>query len=486
MMTERAELVFIPCPLMGHAISMVEVVKLLVDREETLSATVLVTKLDHSSTAKALVDYVSTSYFSSRIRFVELPPLQPGNASGPGATVDLIGSLEGIKPNVRDLVLGLTKNSGSDSSLPRLAGFVIDMFCITMLDVAEELRVPSYIFYTSSVNLLGISLYLQALKDDHQLDISALADPDASVDYPGFTSPVPSRFLPSVMRDMGSASVILKFTRRFRETKGILVNTFEGLEARAMESAFDDKVPPVYPVGPILNLRSLVDEDDAGAADALDWLDKQPPASVVFLCFGSMGSFPEEQVRQIAHALERTGHRFLWSLRRPRQSEGKFKFEFASSYENPEEIFPDGFMDRTAGKGKIIGWASQVQVLAHPAVGGFVSHCGWNSVLESIWFGVPMAVWPLFADQQLNAFALVEDLGVAVDIRMDYSCDNLSGKRAIVPAEEIERGINRLMDTEVEAKEKMKRMSEKSRRAKVEGGSSQLNLERFIKNMHLN
>ncbi|MCI68776.1 UDP-glucose flavonoid 3-O-glucosyltransferase 6-like, partial [Trifolium medium] len=78
------------------------------------------------------------------------------------------------------------------------------------------------------------------------------------------------------------------------------------------------------------------------------------------------------------------------------------------------------FLDRTAEIGKVIGWAPQVQVLAHPATGGFVSHCGWNSTLESIHYGVPIATWPLFADQQTNALELVSELKMGVEIALDY------------------------------------------------------------------
>ncbi|KAF2293824.1 hypothetical protein GH714_005072 [Hevea brasiliensis] len=165
------------------------------------------------------------------------------------------------------------------------------------------------------------------------------------------------------------------------------------------------------------------------------WLDDQPPSTVVFLCFGSKGSFSQNQVKEIACALEHSGHRFLWSLRRPARPG---LLASPSDYEDPQEVLPEGFLDRTTGIGKVIGWAPQVAVLAHPAVRGFVSHCGWNSILESIWFVVTIATWPLFAEQQFNAFEMVVvELGLAVEIKMDYRND--SG--VIVNCDEIERGI---------------------------------------------
>ncbi|RVX02550.1 UDP-glycosyltransferase 71A15 [Vitis vinifera] len=120
---------------------------------------------------------------------------------------------------------------------------------------------------------------------------------------------------------------------------------------------------------------------------------------------GLRGSFGADQIKEIAYGLERSGHRFLWSLR---QAPPNGKMAFPRDFENIEEVLPEGFLPRTAGIGKMIGWAPQVAVLAHSAVGGFVSHCGWNSLLESIWNGVPVATWPMYAEQQINAFQMVK------------------------------------------------------------------------------
>lgn len=136
-------------------------------------------------------------------------------------------------------------------------------------------------------------------------------------------------------------------------------------------------VPPVYPVGPVLNMGPNLDSHK-GAIEVLRWLDDQPRSSVVFLCFGSQGSLGEDQIHELAVGLERSGQRFLWSLRSP-------KARFPSEYESYGDVLPEGFLDRTGGLGKVVGWTPQLEVPSHPAVRGFVSHCGWNSVLESLW-----------------------------------------------------------------------------------------------------
>ncbi|CAN1179111.1 Putative UDP-glucose flavonoid 3-O-glucosyltransferase 3 [Linum perenne] len=300
------------------------------------------------------------------------------------------------------------------------------MFCTSMLDVADEFGVPSFIFYTSSAASLGFVFHLQSLYDDTE----------------------------SVARD-------------FRKTKGILVNTVKEVESHATDTlsrGLTIPIPKVYPVGPILNLNNDVTHD------VIDWLDRQPESSVVFLCFGSMGAFGREQVREIAHALERSGERFLWSLRRPTGN--------PKEYDDFGEVLPEGFLDRTAEVGRVIGWAPQTAVLAHKATGGFVSHCGWNSTLESLWFGVPVATWPMYAEQQLNAFLLVKELGIAAEISIDYQVRSEGG---MIMADDIERGIrNLMMDKDCPWKKKMKEFSDKTREAIRDGGSSSSSIAEFL------
>lgn len=130
------------------------------------------------------------------------------------------------------------------------------------------------------------------------------------------------------------------------ETKGMIVNAFQELEPYAIDSLRVAQKPPVYPIGPVLDLHGPAQwhPDRASQEKIMGWLDDQPPSSVVFLCFGSMGSLTEAQLREIAVGLERTGFRFLWSIREP----SKGTIYLPGEYTNLEEILPEGFFDRTA------------------------------------------------------------------------------------------------------------------------------------------
>ena len=111
-------------------------------------------------------------------------------------------------------------------------------------------------------------------------------------------------------------------------------------------------------------------------------------------------------------------------------------------------------------------------VLAHPAVGGFVSHCGWNSILESLWFGVPMATLPMYAEQQINAFELVVEMGLAVEIKLDYKINVFNPKgNMVIVAPEIENGVRQVMEDN-KIRFKVKETSKMSRHAVIQGGSS--------------
>ncbi|KAJ0028267.1 hypothetical protein Pint_36654 [Pistacia integerrima] len=222
-----------------------------------------------------------------------------------------------------------------------------------------------------------------------------------------------------------------------------------------------DSVPPVYTVGPVIDLESQSDKlvlDVTRRNEIMKWLDDQPDSSVVFLCFGSWGSFGEERVKEIVIGLEQSGVRFLWSLRKPPLED---KFE--------EEILPNGFLEKTKEIGLVCGWAPQKEVVAHKSVGGFVSHCGWNSILESLWFGVPIVTWTMYAEQQLKAFQMVKDLGMGLELKLDYK----STGGEVVSGDEIAEAIKCVMyGAKKVGKKRVKEVSENSRLAVMEGGSS--------------
>ncbi|XP_074311835.1 anthocyanidin 3-O-glucosyltransferase 2-like [Silene latifolia] len=483
MANNAAELVFIPGTGVGHLITTVQLAKFILQTNHSISISILLITLPNQSPKlKAYIESESCDNpYSTRLVFVSLPTLT--NVPDPSSSDFFTTVIEHCRPLVKDLF-----DDRLRAGLPKPAGLVLDMFCAAFVDVADELGVPSYVYCTSGASFLNFVFWAQSWADSHGLqacDFTAkISDPNGSFTVPGFKNPVTSKNIPAFLKMEWGSQVFFTLARQFRRMKGILVNSYMELEPLAIQSlqnSEDKSIPPVYPVGPILNLKSGGGSQDKDKESTIEWLDSQPESSVVFLCFESMGGFDDEQVKEIADGLDRSGHRFLWSLRR---SPTLAKPEISNDNETFSEALPKGFLDRIVQRGKIIGWAPQVEVLAHPAVGGFVSHCGWNSTLESLWFNVLIGAWPIYAEQKLNAFELVKELELAVEIRMDYSSDwRFEKPNFLVKAVEIEEGIKKLMSMDEKMKGNVKDMSDKARKALENGGSSYHWLGCFIKDV---
>jgi hypothetical protein len=400
------------------------------------------------------------------IRFHHLPHVQlPTDHTGIEEFVSRIVQLH--VPHIGSAISGLTCPA---------AALVVDIFCTPALDVSRELAVPAYVYFTSSATLLALLLRSPTLHEEVEVEFEEM---EGAVDVPGLP-PVPPSFLPRTMLDrkIPTYTWFVYTGRRFMEADGIIVNTAAELEPGVLAAIAGGRctrglhTPTVYPIGPAISISQPTTEQ---GHECVRWLDSQPPASVLFLCFGSKGSLSTSQVLEIANGLERSGHRFLWVLRGlPGDTSHGVRDPTDA---NLAEVLPEGFLEKTKELGLV--WpkrAPQKEILAHASIGGFVTHCGWNSILESLWFGVPMLPWQLDADQHLNAFALAHDMGVAVPLEADRKRDNY------VEAPELERAVRSLMGGGEEgrkAKEKAMEMKLVCRNAVEQSGSSYASLERL-------
>lgn len=263
------------------------------------------------------------------------------------------------------------------------------------------------------------------------------------------------------------------FCSHLSKSNGILVNTFEQLEPVAIKAISDGaclpggvSTPPVYYMGPLIMSGQGEGKIRVGE-ECLKWLEEQPSRSVAFLCFGSRGSFHREQIKEIAEGLERSGVRFLWVVKNPPPVEKSKQIEELEDVDL-ELLLPEGFLERTRDRGLVVKtWAPQPEVLSQEQVGGFVTHCGWNSVLESVVAGVPMVAWPLYAEQHLNRAALVEDMGLAIGVEQREGDGFVSGA-------ELERRVVELMKSKRgrEMRERSLKMRDMALAAWRENGSS--------------
>ncbi|XP_072992700.1 uncharacterized protein [Typha latifolia] len=262
---------------------------------------------------------------------------------------------------------------------------------------------------------------------------------------------------------------LARINESIAKSDGIVMNSFYEMERDYVEffkEAWEDKMWHVGPVS--LRNKDIIEKEIRGNTasisthECLSWLDAKKPKSIIYVCFGSLGRFTSAQLKEIALGLEASKYPFIWVV--------KYNEHLA-------DILPEGFESRVAreGKGLIInGWAPQLLILNHKAVGGFVTHCGWNSCLEAVSSGVPMVTWPLFAEQLMNERLLVEVIRVGVPVGV-RRCSNMEEDRTMVGREELEKAVVELMGEGEEAKERRKRareLAEKAKRAVEEGGSS--------------
>lgn len=204
----------------------------------------------------------------------------------------------------------------------------------------------------------------------------------------------------------------------------------------------------------------------------LDWLHKQEPNSVIYISFGTSCSFSDAQIKEIAIGLERSGQKFLWVLRDADRGD-------IFTGDMRESRLPTGFEERVREKGIIVkDWAPQLEILGHASIGGFVSHCGWNSCLESITMGVPIAAWPMHSDQPANAVLVTRVLNIGVQMKSfsQRKEDELVGSGTI------ESVVRELIDSDKgnEMRRRAIELRENVRKSMMEGGAAHKEIDSYI------
>ncbi|KAK7269886.1 hypothetical protein RIF29_22673 [Crotalaria pallida] len=333
-------------------------------------------------------------------------------------------------------------------------------------DAAEEHGIPSALLWVQSC-----AVFTAYYHYFHKL-----------VPFPSETEPFIDVQLPSIVLKYNEipdflhpfspypflGTVILEQFKNLSKPFCVLVESFDELE-------YDDinylsKFFLIRAVGPLFKnpkapLTNNIRGDFFKVDDCMEWLNSKPPSSVVYISFGSIVHLPQEQVDEIAYGLLGSKVSFLWVIKLP-----------PKEWDVKSHVLPDGFLEETSDKGKVVQWSPQEQVLAHPSVACFVTHCGWNSSMEALTLGVPMLTFPAWGDQVTNAKFIVDVFGVG--IRMGYS----QAENKLVGREEVKKCL--LEATEGPKAEELKKNALKWKKAAeaavAVGGSSDRNLDAFV------
>lgn len=386
----------------------------------------------------------------------------------------LLCSMETLIPHFRRLV----------SDLPPVACVISDIEHI--LYAAKEMGLPCVTLCTTSACAFMAFQQCQPLVD---MGIVPFKEPeqlrngyldDTVLDWvPGMPKDIRLRDFPSFIRTTDSDDAVLKVLLRsmacHRTTpSAVIFHTFDELEQEVI-AAMSTILPPIYAVGPLPLLLSHVpaaagssptDKMESNLSrennTCLEWLQSKRPGSVVYVSFGSITTLTNEQLVELAWGLANSNKDFIWVIRDDQVSTG--------AGDPAAAVLPPEFLEETKGRSHVTSWCPQEAVLRHDAVGAFLTHCGWNSVLESISAGVPMLCCPSAADQYTNRRYVCSEWRVGLEISANVERDEV--RAAIVEIMEGDKG------------KEMKRMAmewkEKATVAALPGGPSWVNLEKVV------
>lgn len=258
--------------------------------------------------------------------------------------------------------------------------------------------------------------------------------------------------------------------RYHKYRSGVLFDT-----CRAIEGPFLDVLAKVnakqWAIGPF-NPVEICKKSTEQRHSCLEWLDNQAPDSVIYVSFGTTTTLTNEQIHSLAVGLENSGHKFVWVLRDADKGD-------IFTGNSRECQLPKGYEERIRikGQGMILrDWAPQLDILGHVSTGGFMSHCGWNSCMESMTMGVPMATWPMHSDQPHNALLVTKVLKIGVVVK-DWACSKSSDE--LVESLTIEKAIKELMASK-EIRRRAVQLGTSVKRSVAEGGDSRREFDDFI------
>ncbi|KAL4200909.1 hypothetical protein AMTRI_Chr02g213470 [Amborella trichopoda] len=332
---------------------------------------------------------------------------------------------------------------------------VSNPFVPWVVDVAERFSIPCAMLWVQSC-----SVYALYYRSFYRLgEFPTPERPDIDVSLPGLPvlkrSEIPSflvPFEPTLYQCLGD--VIFDHIRKLKKVRWVLGNSFHALETEAIQSMLD--LTPIIPVGPLVPMELLGKSTTAEARgdlwkpedDCLDWLSHQPHKSVIY------------QIEELAWGLAGSGRPFLW-VAKPFDSTSEFRL-------------PDEFLDAIAGRGKVVKWCPQVEVLTHPSIACFVTHCGWNSTLETIAAGTPVLALAHWGDQVTNEKFLVDVYSVGIRLERD--------SEGVVRREEVSRCIEEITEGPRAStiQEKAMKLKDAAREALEVEGSSDKNLRAFV------
>ncbi|XP_050366977.1 scopoletin glucosyltransferase-like [Argentina anserina] len=389
----------------GHMIPVSDMAKLFASHG--VRVTIVTTPLNATRFTQSTQSRKSSSGLI-QIKAIELPSEEAGlpkgceNVDTLPPSLDLVNNLARlIQPQLEELLKEFKPTC-----------LVADMFYPWATEAAAKFGIPRLVFHGTCFFSLCASEVMRLHKPFK--NVSSETESFVIPYFPGEIELTSSQVPAFVKTNDSSGMNQLMKARKESELKsyGVIVNSFYELEPVYADYYRNELGKKAWHIGPVsLCNREIEEKSNRGKEATVDkheclkWLDSKKADSVVYVCFGSVANFHSTQLKEIAMALEAAGQDFIWVVRRGKDEEDQ------------DEWLPEGFEERMEGKGLIIrGWAPQVLILDHPSIGGFVTHCGWNSTMEGISAGLPMVTWPVSAEQFYNEKLVTKVLKIGVSV----------------------------------------------------------------------
>ncbi|PSR95035.1 UDP-glycosyltransferase [Actinidia chinensis var. chinensis] len=436
--------VAMPYPGRGHINPMMNLCKILASRKDRIAITFVVTE--------EWLGILGSEPKPANFRFSTVPNVIPSEF---GRGADFPSFFEAVMTKLQEPFERL---------LDRLEPSVIvyDTLLAWMVGVGNRRNIPVASLWATPALAFTVLQHVDLMVQNGHFPVNLSEKGKEQIDYIPGIPPMRIEDLSTIFTGNGQVM------HRLREaislvpkTQYLLFTTIYELESHTIDALRNIIPIPIYSIGPAIPYFNLKDNDNDN--NHVQWLNSQPKSSVLYVSQGSFLSVSKAQMDEIIIGVKNSGVRFLWVAR----GEASRIKELCGSDE-----------------GVVVPWCDQLKVLCHPSIGGFWSHCGWNSTKEGIFAGVPFLTYPIFADQIPNSKTIVEDWKIGWKVRR-----GIGKEEQLVTREEITRLVRRVMDLESkegkEMRKRAKELREICRRATSEGGSAETDIDAFIRDISL-
>lgn len=477
---EQLHFLLVPLMSQSHIIPLTDFAKLLARRGVFVS---IVTTPLNAIRFKGVIDHAKAQNLKIQTIPIKFPCQEAGLPDG-CENLDALNSLELARKFFRACEMLQGPLEKLIQELEPKPSCIVSTSAISWTEkVCRKFKIPRYNFETVSCFTLLCSHNLSQANVQESIvsDSEPFLVPDIPHEIEFTKAQLPKTTAP---KDSGGFEDYKDQISQARESaRATLVNSFQELEPWYLDRYRQGR-GKVWCIGPVsLCNKEFSERSGRGSKASIDehycltWLDSKKPKSVIFACFGSLCRISFAQIKEIGLGLEASNFPFIWIIR---------KQDYSAEVEKWLEL--EGLEERARDRGLIIrGWAPQVLILSHPSIGGFLTHCGWNSTLEGISAGVPMITWPMFAEQFFNEKFIVNVLGIGVRVGAEGCVSNTGKSENLVKWDQVKRAIERLMDVASEEGRMRTRRAEElakmANNAVEEGGSSYMNVTMLIQDV---